>query len=228
MAMPSSSSRWGGSFERWNRLMALFAEMDAEGFHFAVEVGAFEAEGFGGAADVAVGAVEFFEDVVALVGFASGLEAGELFAAGAGGAGGAGEGGAGTRNSLGALGFGVEDEDALDDVAELADIAGPVVGLELVDGGVGDFDAGAAVFLPELGEELAREEGDVFFAVAQGRDEEGDHVEAVEEVFAEVAADDLFFEVLVGGGDDADVDVRGGGGADGVEALLVESRSEEH
>src|SRR5215472_15756176 len=136
MAMPSSSSRWGGSFERWNRLMALFAEMDAEGFHFAVEVGAFEAEGFGGAADVAVGAVEFFEDVVALVGFASGLEAGELFAAGAGGAGGAGEGGAGARNSLGALDehgamfgfdalrFGVEDEDALDDVAELVDIAG--------------------------------------------------------------------------------------------------------
>ena len=120
-----------------------------------------------------------------------------------------------------ALGLGVEDEDALDDVAELADVAGPVVGLELVDGGVGDFDAGAAVLLTELGEELAGEERDVLFAVAQGRDVEGDDVEAVEEVFAEVAAGDLLFEVFVGGGDDADVDVRGGGGADGVEALLV-------
>ena len=47
-----------------------FAEVDAEGFHFAEEEGAFEAESFGGAGDVAVGAVEFFEDVVALVGFA--------------------------------------------------------------------------------------------------------------------------------------------------------------
>ena len=122
-----------------------------------------------------------------------------------------------------ALGLGVEDEDALDDVAELADVAGPVVGLELVDGGVGDFDAGAAVLLAELGEEFAREERDVLFAVAQGRDVEGDDVEAVEEVFAEVAAGDLLFEVFVGGGDDADVDVRGCGGADGVEALLVES-----
>ena len=61
----------------------LLAEVDAEGFHFAVEVGAFEAQGFGGARDVAVGAVEFFQDVVALVGFAGGLEGGELFAAGA-------------------------------------------------------------------------------------------------------------------------------------------------
>ena len=53
---------------------------DAEGFHLAVEVGAFEAEGFGGAGDVAVAAVEFFEDVVALVGFAGLQEGGELFA----------------------------------------------------------------------------------------------------------------------------------------------------
>ena len=59
----------------------------------------------------------------------------------------------------------------------------------------------------ELGEEFAGEERDVFLAVAQGRDVEGDDVEAVEEVFAEVAAGDLLFEVFVGGGDDADVDV---------------------
>jgi hypothetical protein len=37
--------------------MNLLAGADAEGFHFAVEVGAFEAEGFGGAAYVAVAAV---------------------------------------------------------------------------------------------------------------------------------------------------------------------------
>jgi hypothetical protein len=51
--------------------------------------------------------------------------------------------------------------------------------------------------------------------------EEGDDVEAIEEVFAEVAAGDLFFEVFVGGGDDAGVDVDGSAGADGIEALLV-------
>ena len=120
-----------------------------------------------------------------------------------------------------ALGLGVQDEDALDDVAELADVAGPVVLLERGEGGVGDLDVGAAVLLAELGEELAGEERDVFLAVAQGRDVEGDDVEAVEEVFAEVAAGDLFFEVFVGGGDDAGVDVDGRAGADGVEALFV-------
>ncbi len=120
-----------------------------------------------------------------------------------------------------ALGFGVEDQDALDDVAQLADVAGPVVLLERGEGGVGDFDVGAAVLLAELGEEFAGEERDVFLAIAQRRDVEGDDVEAVEEVFAEVAAGDLLFEVLVGGGDDAGVDVDGRGGADGVEALLV-------
>jgi len=35
----------------------LFADVDAQGFHLAVEVGAFEAEGFGGAGDVAAAAV---------------------------------------------------------------------------------------------------------------------------------------------------------------------------
>ncbi len=199
----------------------LLAGADAEGFHFAVEVGAFEAEGLGGPGDVAHAAVEFFEDVVALVGFASLQEGGELFATVGGGA------AVGSLHEHGevlgfdALDFGIEDEDALHDVAELADVAGPVVGLEGGEGGVGDFYVGAAVLLAELGEEFAGEKRDVFFAVAEWWDEERDDVEAVEEVFAEVAAGDLFFEVFVGGGDDAGVDVDGGGGSDGVEALLV-------
>jgi len=121
-----------------------------------------------------------------------------------------------------ALGFGVEDEDALDEVAELADVARPVVLAKRGEGVVGEVDVLAAVLLAELDEELFYERGDVFLAVAEGRDEEGDDVEAVEEVFAEVAVGDLFFEVLVGGGDDADVDVDGVGGADGKEALFVE------
>ncbi len=123
--------------------------------------------------------------------------------------------------ALDALGLGVEDEDALDEVAQLADVAGPVVLAEGGEGVFGHLDVGAAVLRAELLEEFLDEERDVFLAVAQGRDEEGDDVEAVEEVFAEVAAGDLFFEVFVGGGDDADVDVDGVAGADGVEALFV-------
>jgi hypothetical protein len=55
-----------------------------------------------------------------------------------------------------------------------------------------------------------------------GGDEEGNDVEAVEEVFAEVAARDLLFQVLVGGGDDAHVNVYRLGSAYGEKALLVQ------
>ena len=65
-----------------------------------------------------------------------------------------------------ALGFGVEDEDALDDVAELTDVARPVVLLEGGEGGFGDFDMRATVLLAELGEELAGEERNIFLAIA--------------------------------------------------------------
>ena len=44
-----------------------------------------------------------------------------------------------------ALGLGVEDEDALDEVAQLADVAGPVVLAECGEGVFGHLDVGAAV-----------------------------------------------------------------------------------
>jgi hypothetical protein len=40
------------------------------------------------------------------------------------------------------LRLGVEDEDALDDVAQFANVAGPVVLLESGEGRVGEFDVG--------------------------------------------------------------------------------------
>ena len=100
--------------------------------------------------------------------------------------------------------------------------AGPLVLHEGVEGFAGDFDAGAAVLAAEGAEEFFDEDGDVLVAVAEGWDVKGDDVEAVEEVFAEVALGDFFFDIFVGGGDDADVDLEGLGGADGDEALLVE------
>ena len=54
-------------------------------------------------------------------------------------------------------------------------------------------------------EEVSGKGGNIFATLAQGRHVEGDDVEAVEEVLAEIAALDLLFEILVGGGDDADV-----------------------
>ena len=118
--------------------------------------------------------------------------------------------------------LGIEDEDAFDEVAELADVARPVVLAQRVERVLSHLNVGASVLCAELLEELLDQRGDVLLAVAQRRNEEGDDVEPVEEVFAEVAAGDLLFEVLVGGGDDAHIDVDGMGGADREEALFVE------
>ncbi len=64
--------------------------------------------------------------------------------------------------------------------------------------------------------------GNILAPVAQRRDEEGNHVEAVEEIFAEIAAFDLFLQVLVGRRHHAHVYLHVCGGADGLEALLFE------
>ncbi len=52
----------------------LFLDADAEGFHLAIEVAALKSETFCSAADVAVELIQFFQDVIALVGFAGLME----------------------------------------------------------------------------------------------------------------------------------------------------------
>ena len=61
----------------------LLLDRNSEGSHFAVEMGALEAERFGGAGDLAVALVEFLEDEVALVGIASFGQGGRVFGASA-------------------------------------------------------------------------------------------------------------------------------------------------
>ena len=56
-----------------------------------------------------------------------------------------------------------------------------------------------------MGDEL----GKIFEAVAQGREDQGKNVDAVEEVAAEFVVFDAVFEVAVGGNDDADVHFDG-------------------
>ena len=62
----------------------------------------------------------------------------------------------------------------------------------------------------------------VLLALAQGRDKERDHVEAIEEIFAEVALGDFLFEIFVGGGDEAHIHAQRLRTADGSEHLVVE------
>src|SRR6266436_6340808 len=51
------------------------------------------------------------------------------------------------------------------------------------------------------------EERNIFATLAERRQLDGDHAEAVIEILAEAALGNLLLEILVGGGDDSDVDV---------------------
>src|SRR5260370_33049868 len=71
-------------------------------------------------------------------------------------------------------------------------------------------------------QEMLGQDGDVLFAVAQRRHEEGNYVQPIEEVLPEGAARDLLFEILVCGGEHANVDAQSLAGADRFEALLFQ------
>lgn len=110
-----------------------------------------------------------------------------------------------------------QHDHALDAVAQFADIAGPRIGDQFGEGVRGDAGYVAFVFAGEFGDEAMDQAGNVTFAVAQRRQFEVDHAQAVKEVFAESPLADHFAQVAVGGGDETDVDLDGFGAADPFE-----------
>ena len=65
--------------------------------------------------------------------------------------------------------------------------------------------------------EMVDEAGNLVAAFAQRRDRQADHIQAVEQVLAESSFFDEPFEVRVGRGDDADVDVERAGLAERID-----------
>ncbi len=123
-----------------------------------------------------------------------------------------------------------EAHGALDDVVELADVSRPVVVHHAIERRAADlFDAALAVagLVEAAGlEELLDEQGRVFFSIAERREDHAHDAQAVEEVFAEATLADLFGEVPIGGGDDADVDLDGLGATDALHLALLEHAQE--
>src|SRR5262245_41144583 len=96
---------------------------------------------------------------------------------------------------------------SLDDVTELADVAGPRVVVEAHHGRlVHPLDL-PPVLLVELGDEGLHEERDVLGPLAQRRERDGQHVDPVVQVFAEGLVAHGLAGVAVGRGDDANVDL---------------------
>src|SRR5690606_5711894 len=65
------------------------------------------------------------------------------------------------------------------------------------------------VFLDETGKETVGQGQDVFTALAQGRQVQGDDIQAIQQVFAEAAFAHHLFKVEVGGGQNAYIGAAG-------------------
>ena len=79
-----------------------------------------------------------------------------------------------------------EQDGALEDVAQLADVAGPRIGLERAHRLLAQRDGPAAAIAPEPPQQLGGQRGDVFPALAQRRDAEHQGADAEIEITAEL------------------------------------------
>ena len=93
---------------------------------------------------------------------------------------------------------------------------------QCLDGVIGDLFPAAAVGGGDSFRKWRASERNVFLAFAQRRHEKGNHVQAVEQIFAEISLRDLFFQVFVRRGDHAGIDGDRFFESDGSESALVE------
>ena len=165
-----------------------------------MEIVGVEAENFGSLSETALGLLEGGEDEM-LLRVANGfVETG----------GGFGERQGAVREGIwkvfGKNQIGIADDNgALDGVFQFANIAGPII---LSKAGAGSWGKSADFAIRArgiAGDKMIGEGLDVLGMLAECGHGDGDNVEAIEEIEAEFFFGDGFLEVLVGGGDEADV-----------------------
>jgi len=175
---------------------SLLPHADAERFHLAVEVAAFQAEQLGGTAHVVAGFIDSFEDELAFVGVAGLLEGGEssvervpaLWV----------NGGRCLRSMCRARGLRIRTRSIT--FFEFAHVARPVVLGHALEGRSSAISMrGRPYWRPNSARNSRVSGGMSCLRSRSRRHKERDDVKPVEEVFAEVALGDLLFKVLVGG-----------------------------
>ena len=119
-----------------------------------------------------------------------------------------------------------ERDGALDAVLELADVPGPRVVHQQHHRLVGDVRDRLLVAFGVVTEEVLGEERNVLAPLAQGRERNRHHLQAVEEVLAKAAATHQLLEITVRRGDDPDVDLDPLLAADALDLVLLQHAQE--
>src|SRR5882724_8239001 len=118
------------------------------------------------------------------------------------------------------------EKSALEHVAQLADVAGPVVAAEDALRVGTDADALLSEVAAQAVEDAASQDGDILAPVAQRRNVELQSADPVVEILAEPALLNGGAQLAVGGGDEADVDGAVLDVAEAAEAFLFEHLQE--
>ena len=116
-----------------------------------------------------------------------------------------------------------EDDGAIEDVAELAYVARPAVVEQHFAGSVGEAEVWAAMEASEVIEKEIDEQADVVAAIAEWRQVQLEDAEAIVKVLAKAFVADILLEILICGGDDANIDGYFFGATDGQERVAFEN-----
>src|SRR5256885_843113 len=197
--------------------MNLVRGRDSQRFHFAVEMRAFEAQRAGGLRHVPAIFLELAQNKFAFVSAARFVQravrlmqafghAAEKF---------------GRKVMRLNTRLRANNDETLDEIAQLAHIARPWIARKNFESVIAEFAGLLAIFGTEFIEEVAAKNWNIRDAVTQRRNKKGNYVQAIKKILAKRASRDFFVEVLVGGGDDAEVHAHGLIRADLLVPLVV-------
>src|SRR5438270_13870386 len=118
--------------------------------------------------------------------------------------------------------LGTHDDKPLHEVPKFANIARPRIAKQDFPSSLAEFAGFFAIGRAELPQKVVRQRGNIFSAIAQRGNVEGNDIQAIKKVLPECPAGDFLFKVLISRGDDAHVNVRSDVGAYAFETLLLQ------
>src|SRR5262245_46538954 len=101
------------------------------------------------------------------------------------------------------------DKGLLDDVFHFANIARPGIPGQEIYRLLREFLTRPAFFLDPFGQKMLREQGDIFSSFTERRKVQGNDIDPVIQILAELSFADELFEILVGSRDDTHVHFNG-------------------